>query len=132
MGDHPNADLARRGYKAFGEGDMETLTELIAENAVWHMGGDSALAGDYKGQEAIFGLFGKLGEMSEGTFSIDVHDILANDDHIVVLTTAKAGGSSGKTFSSHSADTSHVNNGQITEYWTFGSDQAGFDAYFSG
>lgn len=130
MGDHPNADLARRGYKAFGEGDMETLTELIADDAVWHVGGNSALTGDYKGREAIFGLFGKIGEMSEGTFSIELHDVLANDDHTVVLNTVSAGGSRGN-LSVNSADTSHISNGQIKEFWTFGSDEAAWDAYFA-
>ena len=132
MADHPNIDLARRGYKAFGEGDMETLTELIAEDAVWHVGGNNALTGDYKGREAVFGLFAKFGEMSEGTLSIELHDVLANDDHTVVLTTVTAAGSSGKTLSVNTTDTSHISNGQLTEFWSFGSDQAALDAYFSG
>ncbi len=131
MGDHPNADIARRGYKAFGEGDMETLTETIAEDAVWHVGGNNALSGDYTGHQAIFGLFAKIGEMSEGTMSIELHDVLANDDHTVVLNTVTAGGSRG-SLSVNSADTLHISNGQLTEFWSFGSDEAAFDAYFSG
>lgn len=130
MSEHPNADLARRGYAAFGAGDMETLSELIADDAVWHIGGNSALTGDYKGREAVFGLFGKLGEMSEGTMSIEIHDILANDDHTIVLTTVTAGGSRG-SLSSRTADTSHIKNGQLTEFWSFSDDQNAWDEYFS-
>jgi ketosteroid isomerase-like protein len=132
MADHPNVDIVRRGYKAFGEGDMETLAELMAEEAVWHLGGNNALTGDYKGRENVFGLFGKLAEMSEGTMSIELHDVLANDEHAVALTTVTAAGSSGKTLSVNSADSMHISNGQITEFWTFGSDEAAWDAYFSG
>jgi ketosteroid isomerase-like protein len=30
----------RRGYEAFNSGDMETLTELFDEGAVWHTRGN--------------------------------------------------------------------------------------------
>jgi ketosteroid isomerase-like protein len=132
MADHPNVDLIRRGYQAFGEGDMETLSELIAEDAVWHIGGNNALTGEYKGRENIFGLFGRIGEMSEGTMSIELHDVLANDEHGVALAAITAGGSSGKSLSVNSADSMHIRNGQMIEFWTFGSDEAAWDAYFSG
>lgn len=130
MAEHPNADVARRGYAAFNEGDMATLTELIADDAVWHLGGRSSLSGDYNGREAIFGLFAKLGQGSEGTMKVDVHDILANDDHIVVLTQVTAGGSRG-TLDSRTCDTSHVRDGQITEFWSFGDDQYAWDEYWA-
>ena len=131
MGEHPNADLARRGYAAFGEGDMVTLKQLIADDAIWHVGGRNDLSADYKGREAIFGLFAEIGERSEGTFAIEIHDILANDDHTVVLSTVSAGGSSGKAFSTHTSDISHIRNGQIVEFWSFGSDPYAWDEYFS-
>lgn len=132
MADHPNVDLIRRGYKAFGEGDMATLTELMAEDAIWHLGGKNALTGDYEGRDNVFGLFAKLGEMTEGTMSIELHEVLANDDHGVALAKVSAGGSSGKTLSVNAADSMHIKNGQITEYWTFPSDEAAWNDYFSG
>jgi ketosteroid isomerase-like protein len=33
---HPNEDLVRRGYDAFGSGDMQTLRELFHPDIVWH------------------------------------------------------------------------------------------------
>ncbi len=130
MSEHPNVDLARRGYAAFGEGDMATLTELIAEDAVWHLGGRNSLSGDYKGREAIFGLFARLAQETEGTMRIELHDVVANDDHVVVLTTMSAGGSRG-SFSTRTCDTSHMRNGQITEFWTFGEDPYVWDEYWA-
>ncbi len=131
MSEHPNIDLVRRGYTAFGEGDMGTLTELIADDAVWHIGGKNDLTGDYKGREAVFGLFAEIGERSEGTLSIELHDVLANDEHAVVLTSITAGGSRGKTLSINTADTAHIRNGQIVEFWSFGSDTYAWDEYFT-
>jgi len=37
-----NTALVRRGYAAFNRGDLATLTELFAEDAVWHCGGRGA------------------------------------------------------------------------------------------
>ena len=34
MGSEDNANLVRRGYAAFGTGDMATLSELFADDAV--------------------------------------------------------------------------------------------------
>jgi len=130
MAEHPNAALARRGYEAFGTGDMAVLAELIAEDAVWHLGGRNRLSGDYEGRDAIFGLFAELGQGSEGTMNIELHDVLANDEHVVVLTRVSAGGSSGKTLDVRTCDTSHVRDGQIVEFWSFGEDQYAWDEYW--
>ena len=131
MSEHPNIDLSRRGYAAFGSGDMETLTELIADDAVWHVSGRNDLSGDYKGRHAIFGLLAEVGERSDGTLSIEIHDILANDEHAVVLTSITAAGSHGRTLSINTADTAHIRNGQLVEFWTFGSDPYAWDEYFT-
>jgi ketosteroid isomerase-like protein len=37
MVEHPNALLLRRLFDAFCARDRETLTALIAEDAVWHV-----------------------------------------------------------------------------------------------
>ena len=43
MTEHPNIELARRGYEAFAKGDLAALTELLANDVVWHVqGGRSA------------------------------------------------------------------------------------------
>ena len=60
MSEHPNVALVRRGYEAFANGDAETLAELIAEDAVWHVGGRNLFTDTYRGREAIFTYFRKL------------------------------------------------------------------------
>ena len=39
MGSGDNADLVQRGYAAFSTGDIATLSELFAADAVWHVPG---------------------------------------------------------------------------------------------
>lgn len=36
MTDHPNLDLLRCGYAAYGAGDMDTINELFHDDVVWH------------------------------------------------------------------------------------------------
>jgi len=83
---HPNEDLLRRGYDAFGRGDMAAISELFADDIVWHVPGNNPLAGDYKGRDNVLAYFGKSVELTGGTLRVEVHDILANDEHGVALT----------------------------------------------
>ena len=79
-----NAALIRRGYTAFNSGDMNTLTELFDDNAVWHTPGRSSLAGHHQGREATFAYFGQLGQGTEGTFRAELQQVLADDEDRVV------------------------------------------------
>jgi ketosteroid isomerase-like protein len=69
---HPNEDLVRRGFAAFGTGDIAALRELLADDTVWHVGGRSPLTGDYKGKDEVLGFFAQLAERAGGTFRVDV------------------------------------------------------------
>ena len=46
MADHPNVERPRTGYAAYSSGDMDTITELFAEDILWHVAGRSPIAGD--------------------------------------------------------------------------------------
>ena len=130
MAEHPNAALLRKGHEAFSNGDMATLTEIIAENTLWHIAGKGPLAGDYQGREAVFGFFKKLGELAGGTFKIKDHDFLGTDDHAVALfkmTAIRAG----KTLDANFCEVVHWRNGQIVEDWGFAYDQYAFDEFWS-
>jgi ketosteroid isomerase-like protein len=126
--EHPNVEYARRGYAAFGSGDLATLSELIADDAVWHAQGVGPLSGDYHGRDEVFGFFGRLAEETGGTFRLDVHDILANDEHTAVLATLTAS-RNGKSIEVPVVNVSHNDrDGKITEFWTSTTDpQAGLD-----
>src|SRR5437660_11213523 len=77
---HPNEELVRQGYKAFGEGDMETLRSLFAPDAVHSATGNGPLAGDYKGVDDILAYYGKLFEVSEGTFAAELKSTKVEGD----------------------------------------------------
>jgi ketosteroid isomerase-like protein len=122
--EHPGIDRIKNGYRHFAEGHHEEFGRLFAADAVWHVRGDTPLAGDKVGRDAICSFLRTLAEDTHESFMIEVHDVLANDEHTVVLahTTAKT------DEGTYTADEVHVfrtRDGEITEAWGFTSDPSG-------
>ena len=118
---HPNGEIIQRGFEAFAKGDMDTVAGLFTDDIVWHSSGTSVLSGDYRGKEAVFGLFGKLMEVTGGTFHQDIHTILADDDHVVVLTSDHW--ETPRSYSGQSVFVWHVRDGKAFECWAIETDQ---------
>ena len=127
---HPNEALIRDGYDAFVRGDLEAVAKLLAPDASWHVAGASPLAGVYSGHEELFGLFARLYAVTEGTISIAARDILASEDHAIVLTTMKARRGD-RVLDDGGVAVFKIADGVATEVWTFAEDQAEMDAFFS-
>jgi uncharacterized protein len=130
VAEHPNIELLRKGYEAFANADMATLNNLFADDMVWHEGGRSPLSGDYKGKEQVFGFLAKLMELSEGTAKVDVHDILANDEHAVALATISAT-RKGQSWSGTDVHVFHMRDGKVREFWDNVTDRYGWDDLFN-
>jgi uncharacterized protein len=124
-----NEELLRQGYAAFADGDLDTVRSLLAEDIVWHNGGANQLAGEYTGREEVFEYFGQLMEVTSGTFRLEVHDILANDMHGIVLVTVHAE-REGETLAMNEVHIWHLEQGQAEEFWSFAEDVAEMDRFF--
>jgi ketosteroid isomerase-like protein len=126
MAEHPNVARIRDGYAAFAKGDFAALNDLFAEDLLWHVNGRSQFAGDYRGRESVFGFFGKLMEVTEGSLHLDLHAVFADDEHGVALTivTASRGGQSVTVAQAH---VFHLRDGKVVEYWDSSTNQYAFD-----
>jgi ketosteroid isomerase-like protein len=80
MTEHPNIVVMRQVLAAFQSGDGAALARLFAPEVVWRVPGKSALAKDYRGQAEVFGFFGKLMELTDGTFKVTSLEMLANEN----------------------------------------------------
>lgn len=97
MTEHADVTLVREGYEAFSKGDVGTLTRLIAEDAVQHVGGEHPLAGDYKGREQILAHYGQLAEQSGGSFRVELQQLFTDGHgHVMAVhrVSAERGGQS--------------------------------------
>jgi uncharacterized protein len=126
MAEHPNVARIKDGYAAFAKGDFAALNDLFAEDLLWHVAGRSQLAGDYRGREAVYGFFGKLLEVTEGSLHLDLHAVLADDEHGVALVVATAS-RGGRSITVNEAHVLHMRDGKVVEFWDANTDQYAFD-----
>ena len=85
MAEHPDVTLVKRGYEAFNSADIATLTELIADDAVQTMVGDNLVSGEFKGRDNILGMYAKLGELTNGTYAVEIEQTFTDGNGTVVV-----------------------------------------------
>lgn len=126
MAEHPNAAVVRRLGEAFESGDMATLAaagdELMADDVIWH---EIGRAEPRRGKAELRAGMGGIDYVIKGV----THDIVANDDHVVLLADATAT-RGGKTLHYKVAEVYHVKNGKITERWACSDDTAAITEFF--
>jgi ketosteroid isomerase-like protein len=118
-----NIANCRRGYAAFAAGDIAVLNETLDENIVWHVTGGSPLDGDYIGRDATYSFFAQLAQETGGTLTIELHDVLANEEHVTALCNMTAT-RKGKTMTDMGVQVFHVRDGKVTEAWFTTADAA--------
>ena len=125
-----DAATIRRGYEYFNSGNLEELAQLFAEDVVWHCGGRGRFTGDKRGREATFAYFGQLGELTGGTFRAELHDLVANEEHVVGLHTGTAQ-REGKSLNLKETLVFHLRDGRIVEAWEQYEDSQTWDEFFA-
>jgi ketosteroid isomerase-like protein len=127
--EHPNVTLVKEGSDAFQRGDMAWMGEHIADDVVWHVGGNSKWAGEYKGKDAVLGNFARQTQAMGAPPEVDIHDTLGNDDHVVQIGTARAKGPDGSTVEWKFSQIFHVKDGVVTEVWGMAENDAAVDPF---
>ena len=123
---HPNEEIARTVTEALSKGDMEGFFSHHADDVVVHFPGRGPLAGDYRGKNELGQMFQKQMQMLDAPPEIETHDVLANDDHAVILNNTR-GTRGGKTLEQQQVVVMHIVGGKIAEVWLQFSDQQGMD-----
>jgi ketosteroid isomerase-like protein len=126
MPEHANAETLRAFYLCFEHADYPVrVREFLAPSVVWHVAGDNPLAGNFRGPNAVTEQMLRYEEHSRGTLRLD-SSILATDTHAVAIHIATAS-IPDVTYSAHEVDVFHIENGLITEFWSFSEDQTATD-----
>jgi uncharacterized protein len=109
---------------------MDTLRQLFHPTSSGTPLAAAQLAGDHQGVDTVLGFFAKTMELTGGNFRVEVHDIVANDEHAVGLHTAHAE-REGKTLQDNNTLVFHVRDGKVTEVWQYGADPYTADELFA-
>ena len=125
--EHPNVTLVREGFAAFERGDMERMDQLLTDDVVWHVGGNSKWAGAYAGKAKVLEYFGRQGQATET--AAEIHDIVGNDEHVVVLGSAKATAQDGSSAEWKYTQIFHIRDGRATEVWGMAENDAAVDPF---
>jgi ketosteroid isomerase-like protein len=128
--EHPNVALAREGMQASTTGDTNWFDAHLDDNVRWHVGGNSAAAGVLEGKPQVLAFFSGMGGDSGGGIELDLHDVMATDDHTVVLGRAHLTAPDGDSIEYNFVNVFHIDDGKVTEAWGMTENDAVTDAFF--
>lgn len=121
MVEHPSAQVVRRYFDAVHR-DPALTADIYDPGVVLHYSGTHRLSGDHRGTEAVLELFRRSRAAFRGTQTLDVHDVVAGDEHAVALLQASAE-LEGRRMPWHRVVVFHVDGSRITEQWILDGDQ---------
>lgn len=127
---HPNEQLIRDVLAALQSGNLETIARHHSQDVVLHIPGRSRLSGVYRGLGDVLGGLARFRQLSNETWSVELHDVLANDTHAVALFTRR-GERGGRSGVFRAVTVYHIRGGRIVEIWIHEGDQEAFDEFFS-
>jgi ketosteroid isomerase-like protein len=125
-----NADLVAAGYAAFARGDLAAVHELFDASLVWHAYRLGQLGGDHAGWPAVQEFFVRTMQLTNGTFRLEVHELLANDDGAAAVVQSRAE-REGRTLDSRQIHHFRIEDGRVVEVWQFVDDADAVSSFWS-
>lgn len=121
--------VVRQYFEHLVSGNLEVVGKLFASDVVWHQPGASRVSGTYRGAANLFEHLGRLMTLTQGTFRIEVDEIMGNGD-LVAARIRFVAHRSGRNLAMNGIDLLRVDGGQIREVWLFSADQSVEDAFW--
>ena len=125
-----NRRLIEDAYGAFARGDVPAVLGAFADDIAWHIPGRGPLSRDYQGHAEVLGFFQHFMELSNGTFNIQIDDVVAGPDHVVVLVTESAQ-RNGRHWSSPQVHVWTVDGGKARSFCQYQGDQQTEDEFWA-
>ncbi len=127
---HPNEEVIRQAVEYLNQGNMEAFLGMNTEDVVGHVPGRGPIAGDYRGAQEVAGLFQRQVELLDQPPSLELHDVVANDQHGVILGINHFR-RAGAEHAARVAIVLHLRDGKASEFWVHPEDQYAIDEFFS-
>jgi uncharacterized protein len=126
---HPNEKLLRDSDEAASRGDFEAFLAPFADDVAVHIGGRSKLAGEVRGKNELQQRYTEFIESMGEDPEFVTHDILANDEHGVLLQ-QYYGTKGGERVEIRGVGIVHFRDGKISEAWFFDQDPYTADPFY--
>jgi ketosteroid isomerase-like protein len=124
MEEHPNVALVRKYDEQMRDGNWEAMMDSVADDVEWHeIGRSEPTRGKQALAERMQNAFG------DAQVTGETHDIVGNDDHVVMLVEATATRGN-ETFKYRTAEILHIRDGKLTARWAFSDDTARIMDFF--
>ena len=126
-----DAEILRTGYDAFARGDVPAVLAVFSDGITIHIPGEHQVSGDFSGQQEVVAFFEKLGQLSEGTFSVTANEIFDNATGTVVALCTLSAERSGRQASFDTVQVWRFADGKATSMREFNEQQAALDEFWS-
>jgi hypothetical protein len=116
----------------YSGGEADALREVLTEDIAWHVPGRNAIAGDYRGFDAVLDYFARRRDLADRTFRMQPRDLLIGyGDQVAALTDGSAViGGIERSWST--VGLYRIAGTRVAECWLLPLDPAAFDAIWSG
>jgi uncharacterized protein len=129
--DHPNVPKIRSALEVYNSGDHDGMRAFLADDIVWHVGGNHQMSGDYQGVESVVEYFRDVRKATAGTLQVEPVEVLANDRHASIFMHVTAHREV-RTLDVLLAEALTLDaRGRWSEYWALADDQDAVDAFWS-
>jgi ketosteroid isomerase-like protein len=115
----------------YAGGASEPLRDVLTDDIVWVVPGDNAIAGEYRGIEAVLAYFARRRDIADRSFRMHPGDVLVGEgDHVAVLTDGTAT-IDGVEHRWSTVGLYRLRGERVAACWLLALDAAAFDAIWS-
>jgi ketosteroid isomerase-like protein len=127
--DNPGS-VMKRYFDDLASGNFTDLGEILSDHVIWHQPGNGSLSKTYIAKKAVFDLFSKFMEISQGTFKIDRVNSIMSNENLATATLHFSASKGSESMSMNGVDVMRVEKGHIAEVWLFSEDQNAEDQFW--
>jgi ketosteroid isomerase-like protein len=124
-------ELIKSLLSEFAGDNLDGVRALLTPDVKLHVPGDNSLSGEYRGVDSSLRLLDRITQWTGGTTRVRLHDVLANEQHGILLYTVTAEHGD-RSIRYRYIDLYHFREGKISEVWGYPADDASaFDEFYS-
>lgn len=131
MSEHPNATAVREFIEGLRHGDLAAFDAIASPDLVWHFPGQfGKLAGQHRGREEVIDFLARVLNLTDGTFGVELIDVVANDRRAVAIFRGRAS-REGRELDNPTCLSMRFRGGRVVELWEFVWDLYDVDKFWS-